>query len=268
LSSNRPTLICGAPNIAALQAKLVELIQTTNDGKIVRIFIPSLEHLYQDGDAGSTSAICKFLLYLKHFIRNRRVSITCLMHRASLPNQAAAVEISQVADSVLVVDSFAGRLDAIPSEFREFVGFLSILKHQQQCSLASHRAAYERYGLKRNRRKLAIEPLHLPPEESRAFGSAGTDEHLKLKAEAQKLSASSSVGPTPRIELKLEQPASTPPPPPQQQQREQKSTDQAASRKKSLADSLAAARLARQAMKNQAAGTTPAPACAQPNLDF
>ena len=48
--------------------------------------------------------------------------------------------------------------------------------------LSCHQPKGQRFGLMRDRRKLHIEPLHLPPEESRAQGSSGTDARLEAKA--------------------------------------------------------------------------------------
>lgn len=53
----------------------------------------------------------------------------------------------------------------MPVEFRDFLGFFLVHKVQQVGQLASTRPTYERYGIKRDRRKLYIEPLHLPPED-------------------------------------------------------------------------------------------------------
>lgn len=51
-------------------------------------------------------------------------------------------------------------------------------------TLVGHRPVALRYGLKRDRRKLHVERLHLPPEESRAQGSAGTDARLIERSKA------------------------------------------------------------------------------------
>jgi hypothetical protein len=63
------------------------------------------------------------------------------------------------------VESFTGRGSSVPVEFRDFLGFFVVHKVQQVGQLASARPTYERYGIKRDRRKLYIEPLHLPPED-------------------------------------------------------------------------------------------------------
>eukprot|EP01038_Epipyxis_sp_PR26KG_P012056 gene12056-16133_t len=80
-------------------------------------------------------------------------------------------KLTQFSDIVLTIESFAGRNHTIPYEFKEFCGFLSIFKNQQYGIMTPIRTPGTRFGLKRDRRKLHIEPLHLPPEESRSFES-------------------------------------------------------------------------------------------------
>ena len=87
-----------------------------------------------------------------------------------------------LADSAITVDSFAGKQSLVPYEFQEFCGFLVVDRVQHLGTLCAHRPRAFRFGLKRDRRKLHIEPLHLPPEESRAQGSAGTDARLEQRS--------------------------------------------------------------------------------------
>jgi hypothetical protein len=77
------------------------------------------------------------------------------------------------ADTAVSVDSFAGREQTVPYEFKEFCGLLTIERVQQVGSIASFRPPGSKFGLKRDSRKLHIEMLHLPPEESRT-GKSGT----------------------------------------------------------------------------------------------
>lgn len=122
------------------------------------------------------------MLRLKQIIRNKMVM---LMISISLPilNNISKSRLIEVSDSVISFESFTGRITSIPYEFKEFLGFFNIHKIQNYGLLASYRPPYNKYGLKRNRRKLTIEPLHLPPEENRAFGNAGTDANLIAKSE-------------------------------------------------------------------------------------
>lgn len=222
-----------------------------------------MEQLCDSSEVISDRSIAQFMLSLTRFIRDKRMTLTTSCLAACLPSSQLATQLFNLSDTVIEIDSFAGKADAVPYEFKEFVGFLSIRQIQKVNVMASHRPQYEKYGLKRNRRKLSIEPLHLPPEESRAFGSAGTDEHFKNKAIAQSKAASDtrsphsssqssqenahkgSNNPTGRITLAIEEEpaaASTQPP----------LTNMQIEGKKKLANSLALARANRQASKSQA----------------
>lgn len=79
--------------------------------------------------------------------------------------------VLSLADSALSVEGFIGRDAPPPHEFRLFVGLLSVRKIQSRGTWSPFRPAFSKYGLKRDRRKLTIEALHLPPEDSRAFVS-------------------------------------------------------------------------------------------------
>lgn len=77
------------------------------------------------------------------------------------------------ADAVLSCQSFASNTSTVPSEFSNLMGLLFVPKMSFLLpSFASTSATYlqaNRFGLKRNRRKMEITMLHLPPEE---FGSS------------------------------------------------------------------------------------------------
>mmetsp|Transcript_23499 Transcript_23499/g.39293 ORF Transcript_23499/g.39293 Transcript_23499/m.39293 type:complete len:698 (+) Transcript_23499:55-2148(+) len=114
-----------------------------------------------------------FLLQLKHLIRYLRVRVTVSVHNGAL-DACLSAQLRNLSDTVLTIQSFAGRTQSVPYEFETFQGFLLLRKIAQYGTVAPFRASGIRFGLKRDRRKLHVEPLHLPPEESRAFGSAGT----------------------------------------------------------------------------------------------
>ena len=152
---------------------------------ISRIFIPALDQVMSSIAAQSSNKMNntksskisaqimgKFLLQLKHMIRSTRVCLTVTVQPCAITSQTLAT-LRQVADTVLSVESFAGRAHSVPYEFKDFQGFLVLHKIQQYGSTAPFRPPGARYGLKRDRRKLHIEPLHLPPEESRAFSTTG-----------------------------------------------------------------------------------------------
>lgn len=92
--------------------------------------------------------------------------------------------IGNITDTLLSVESFAGRQANVPVEFRFFCGFFNVHKLQHVGAISSpHRPSAKRFGLQRDRRKLHIEPLHLPPEESRA--SKYDSKETKARTEKQ-----------------------------------------------------------------------------------
>lgn len=144
---------------------------------VSRIVISSLDQVLaavgtSHANALNATAIARFVLQIKHIIRTCRVHVLMYANPGSLSVQTVA-KLRQVSDTVLSVESFAGRTHSVPYEFKDFQGFLVVHKLQQYGSMAPFRPPGTRFGLKRDRRKLHIEPLHLPPEESRAFSTTG-----------------------------------------------------------------------------------------------
>ncbi len=70
---------------------------------------------------------------------------------------------------MLEVDSFAGKRHRTPPEFEAFAGLLYVKALQHPHALAPARGPSNKLGIKRDSRKLHIEPLHLPPEGVRAL---------------------------------------------------------------------------------------------------
>ena len=99
-----------------------------------------------------------------------------------MESEARYNKLVQWAQSAITVETFAGRADQIPAEFSRFCAFLEVVAIQHTGTLVPRRPSALRFGLLRDRRKLHVEPLHLPPEESRAQGSSGTDARLEAKA--------------------------------------------------------------------------------------
>lgn len=95
-------------------------------------------------------------------------------HRNNYGNHTAALtQLKRVCDVVLSIDSFVGYGEP-PPEFRELVGILNIEKlgGQMLGQFSDRFALANRYGLKRDRRKLHIQMLHLPPEDMAQGGSS------------------------------------------------------------------------------------------------
>ena len=134
-----------------------------------------------DGGAAASRLLLAFTLQLKHLVRSSRaILVVTVLAEAAPP--AFAPRLAFLLDTALSVESFAGREASIPYEFQEFTGFFVVDKTHHNGCLVPHAPGGTRLGLKRDRRKLHLEPLHLPPAESRAFGSAGTDAALEKKA--------------------------------------------------------------------------------------
>jgi len=146
--------------------------------KPIRIFIPCLAGLSMHYDLESQRAqfaVSRFFATLRHFtIDSTNGSIGASLS-VSLDPQITPTWLREQlivqSDTAVSVESFIGSGEPVPVEFREFVGLLSIRKLQAFGTIAPYRPDFSKYGLKRDRRKLHIEPLHLPPEESRAFVS-------------------------------------------------------------------------------------------------
>jgi elongator complex protein 4 len=150
----------------------------------VRIFVPALARLPLLYDLETPEAgklMYHFLLQLKLVALRANDGVSpdaCPL----LPSLAISVapnitptrlceRLLALADSAVSIEGFLGRAAPPPQEFRLFVGLLSVRKLQSHGTMAPFRPAFSKFGLKRDRRKLKVEPLHLPPEDSRAFVS-------------------------------------------------------------------------------------------------
>ena len=162
------------------------------------IFIPRLDSFINRHDGyssnnsssnnsnNSSKAIAKMILILKNIIHGTKISLFisfqphCIDSGSSgsgttsiMSNTKLSGIITALADTWLTVESFAGKESQVPSDFKLFCGYLHLRRIQQVYSIApSHRPSNCRFGIKRDRRKLHIESLHLPPEESRAMQSS------------------------------------------------------------------------------------------------
>lgn len=113
----------------------------------------------------------RFLLALKQLIQTQRCvcSLSCTPSHTS---SALAQLLLQTCDIVFEVESFAGRAQKVPAEFKALSAFFAIRRAVSAGALCSANVTASKFGLKRDRRKLQIERLHLPPEESRAMASS------------------------------------------------------------------------------------------------
>lgn len=155
--------------LSQLVAAVAGLVQASPT-VVHRVYVPQLfgvAELCDLSDEKSVRAVTFAVLSLKHIIRSSQSTLIVTLPSAFLPSKLSN-NVVAISDTMISITSFAGKSKEIPAEFKEFCGFLSVKKVQQIGAVVPHRPPYDRYGLKRDRRKLHIEPLHLPPEESRA----------------------------------------------------------------------------------------------------
>jgi hypothetical protein len=175
---------------------------------VSRIYIPQLANLASNyGFSGETmKQIVQFVMGIKQLVRDAHATLTFTLQ----PLTCADILISRlkwIADTVLSVDSFAGREQSVPYEFKEFQGLLTVERVQQVGTIASFKPPGSKFGLKRDSRKLHIEPLHLPPEESRT-GTSGTAAANAVAVSKEGLLAGSALTPlrngNKRIEVEVD----------------------------------------------------------------
>jgi len=166
--------------LSSILLSITKFISSTfSSSTVSRIFLPLdlvityylLEVSHHDRDHGDDVLlrhIALFLVNVKHIIRSARCCAIVTI-RPSLVCPSLIAKIRLIADSVFTIESFAGRTHQIPYEFNELDGFLLIHKLQQCGIMAPFRPSGTRFGVKRNKNKLLLEPLHLPPEENRTF---------------------------------------------------------------------------------------------------
>ena len=166
--------------------KLVQIIEerrTKDSNKVIRLFLyhpPQLETL--------AVALPLLLAHVRQMNWPVVVMVAIAPPVALTPSDARLrIMIERTADVVLVTEGFSSRRDyPPPPEFRHLQGLLTIRKastvtaatangggHYGDLTISKRPAAYS-YGLKRDRRKLHIPLLHIPPEDyAQGGGSTG-----------------------------------------------------------------------------------------------
>lgn len=152
--------------------------KSKNKSTICKIFVLDFHHIinpiYSNCSFNSniSNLISKFFIQLKRFIRDNRISLNFAMETSNLKLDLLTLTESHQ-DIVVGIESFASKQHCVPYEFKDFLSFFLIKKLQSIGMLSSYVPRDVRYGIKQDRRKLYIEPLHLPPEESRTFQTTG-----------------------------------------------------------------------------------------------
>ncbi len=101
---------------------------------------------------------------LRQLAWGKPVAILVTIPAHHLPSPQHRRLLARVADTVLELQSFASQRYRTAGEFAPFAGLLYVRALQHVNALAPVRGPSNKLGVKRNRRKLHIEPLHLPPE--------------------------------------------------------------------------------------------------------
>jgi hypothetical protein len=116
-------------------------------------------------------------------------------------NMKHVVSLRRSCEACLTCEGFEAMVNPAPTEFSDLAGILSIRKMALQSlshfadSITNRRPPANRYGLKRDRRKLHIRMLHLPPEDFSAGGSSGSGQANNHVGGNMKSSCSSNLKP-------------------------------------------------------------------------
>lgn len=103
---------------------------------------------------------------------------SCISSTPSQSHVQALTSLRRTCDAVMTFDGFAAMATPPPSEFSDLAGIMTIRKMALQSlahfadSTTNRRPPANRYGMKRDRRKMHIRLLHLPPEDFSAGGSS------------------------------------------------------------------------------------------------
>ncbi|DAZ93981.1 TPA: hypothetical protein N0F65_005492 [Lagenidium giganteum] len=135
--------------------------------------------------------LLRFLRQLRAIVSGTPVVCTISGPFYMLPSTVCN-EMRHLCDYVMELKSFTGENDMLPAELSEFHGLFHFRKLARVHSLACHSTDAVKFGIKRERRKLKVEKLHLPPEGSRSTSAAGADQSGKKSS--AKTAQSSKVG--------------------------------------------------------------------------
>ncbi|OQR92791.1 elongator complex protein [Achlya hypogyna] len=148
--------------------QLLTLLESTKDC-VVRVALSDVGSPVLYEDVTNVGPLVQFLRALKGLLNCHRHRLVCMM---SLPMYlfpvAAVAQLRHLSDYAFEVSSFLGDMQQLPPELQDFSGLFCI--HKLACfqSVASHAVDHVKLGIKRDRRKLKLENLHLPPEGSRS----------------------------------------------------------------------------------------------------
>jgi len=137
----------------ALFSNLVQVLKDkTSENKAIRLLLyhPPLD------------ALSVALPLLMAHIRNNELPVVLLIVHAPTHDVKSTILLARTSDVVLSTEGFAARKEyPPPAEFRHLLGILKIQKTTRKRT----EVAASIYGFKRDRRKLHIPLLHIPPED-------------------------------------------------------------------------------------------------------
>ncbi|KAF0689624.1 Aste57867_18955 [Aphanomyces stellatus] len=110
----------------------------------------------------------QFLRAIRGLLARHRHRAICMMSLPAfaMPSPAVVRALRHLGDYVFELTSFAG--DPLPAELSDFSGLLYVHALARTHALTCHAVESTKLGIKRDRRKLKLEHLHLPPEGSRS----------------------------------------------------------------------------------------------------
>ncbi|OQS07453.1 elongator complex protein [Thraustotheca clavata] len=148
--------------------QILALINANTDS-VVRIALSDVGAPVIYGDVTEVRPLLQFLRAIKGLLHLHRTRLVCMMSVPLylLPN-AAVAQIRHISDYDFEVSSFLGDMQQVPAELQEFTGLFCVHKLARMHSLTCHSLDQVKLGIKRERRKLKLEHLHLPPEGSRS----------------------------------------------------------------------------------------------------
>jgi hypothetical protein len=167
-----------AHGLSMFRSLVALLDRVKGEGKAIRLLL-----FHSDMDV-TTIALPLLMVY----IRTNALPVVVMICSPPTVNPKSWTSLSRSADVVMVTEGFASRKEyPPPPEFRHLQGLLTLSKvstvtaatangggHFSDLTVSKRPAAYI-YGFKRDRRKLHITLLHIPPEDyAEGGGSVGS----------------------------------------------------------------------------------------------
>ncbi|GMI11243.1 hypothetical protein TrVE_jg2966 [Triparma verrucosa] len=180
LHANPPSLLNLSPSVSFrdLLSHITSKLDSSPPNKLIRLLL--LRPPFQ----AASSAVPLLVNYIRRrnlpaavFVSVQPNSATSSSSPTSDPHNSTPhlTQLKRSSTIVLRVDSFSGLLTPPPSEYRDYVAIFTITKLSGIGSYTPRRPIALRWGVKRDRRKMHVKMLNLPPEDySERGGSVGS----------------------------------------------------------------------------------------------